>query len=244
MAAGNFLVSGRPEHPTLAPPPLSSAQALMIHQLEKQVSVWIRLGSGPRRELDRAVQKFSSLEEQLNDLRHRSSALYAQFQPYSKSTKSTAFHADAYEPDEPECPSSSSTGPTQRASQHSGSKLGPSSASLRIDPDRLVFDSPPGFNASPYLVDPLLKSAYHDPYVLLRPASQWPKTKRARVMATREQQFKLFRKWDSVESLFLLPAASSEVRYRCGLFCCLQKRHSGPSDFESYPGEQQMLFDI
>ncbi|OLP77818.1 hypothetical protein AK812_SmicGene42084 [Symbiodinium microadriaticum] len=214
VAAGNFLVSGRPEHPTLAPPPLSSAQALMIHQLEKQVSVWIRLGSGPRRELDRAVQKFSSLEEQLNDLRHRSSALYAQFQPYSKSTKSTAFHADAYEPDEPECPSSSSTGPTQRASQHSGSKLGPSSASLRIDPDRLVFDSPPGFNASPYLVDPLLKSAYHDPYVLLRPASQWPKTKRARVMATREQQFKLFRKWDSVESLFLLPAASSEVRYR------------------------------
>ncbi|CAE7761674.1 unnamed protein product, partial [Symbiodinium necroappetens] len=214
VAAGNFLVSGRPEHPTLAPPPLSSAQALMIHQLEKQVSVWIRLGSGPRRELDRAVQKFSSLEEQLNDLRHRSSALYAQFQPYSKSTKSTASHADAYEPDEPECPSSSSTGPTQRASQHSGSKLGPSSASLRIDPDRLVFDSPPRFNASPYLVDPLLKSAYHDPYVLLRPASQWPKTKRARVMATREQQFKLFRKWDSVESLFLLPAASSEVRYR------------------------------
>ena len=98
----------------------------------------------------------------------------------------------------------------------SGSRLGPSSASLRINPDRLVFDTPPRFNASPYLVDPLLKSAYLDPYALLRPASQWPKTKRARVMASRDQQFELFRKWENVESLFLLPAASSEVRYRCG----------------------------
>ena len=47
------------------------------------------------------------------------------------------------------------------------SRLGPSSASLRINPDRLVFDTPPRFNASPYLVDPLLKSAYLDPYALL-----------------------------------------------------------------------------
>ena len=34
----------------------------------------------------------------------------------------------------------------------------------------------------------------------------------------RDKQLKLYRKWDAVQSLYLLPATESEVKYRCGLF--------------------------
>ena len=72
VAAGNFLVSGRPEIPAHAMQPPSRAQESMIAQFERHVAAWVRLGTGPRRELDRAVQKFSILEDQLSYLRDRS----------------------------------------------------------------------------------------------------------------------------------------------------------------------------
>ena len=215
MAAGNFLVSGRPEIPAHAMQPPSRAQESMIAQFERHVAAWVRLGTGPRRELDRAVQKFSILEDQLSYLRDRSHALFAQFQPYSKARASQA--ADC----ETQGPKSSPTPPRPHTSgerPNPAPRMPPQTTSLRIDPKRLVFEAPPAFEASKYITDPLLKSAFYDPRVLLKPESQWPKTKLARVMASREEQFELFRRWDGVQSLHLLPAASSEARYRCGLF--------------------------
>ena len=70
----------------------------MIAQLERRVAAWVRLGTGPRRELDRAVQKFSILEDQLSFLRERSRALFSQLQPYSKAQTSQAAGCDLQEP--------------------------------------------------------------------------------------------------------------------------------------------------
>ena len=70
----------------------------MIAQLERHVAAWVRLGTGPRRELDRAVQKFSILEDQLSFLRERSRALFSQLQPYSKAQTSQAAGCDLQEP--------------------------------------------------------------------------------------------------------------------------------------------------
>ena len=138
VAANNFLAGGRPEAPTLAEQLLRS-QELLVDRFERQVAAWVRLGSGPRRELDRAVRKFSVLEDQLSDLRRRSQALLAQFQPYSKNR---GLQAAQCEPREPEV----SFVPTALAPHTSGKpascarKMPKQTSSLNVDPDRLVFD--------------------------------------------------------------------------------------------------------
>ena len=58
--------------------------------------------------------------------------------------------------------------------------LPPQTASPRIDSNRLVFEAAPAFDAGSYITDPLLKSAFHDPRVLLKPetSTQSPKNSR------------------------------------------------------------------
>ncbi|CAE7832501.1 SUF4 [Symbiodinium sp. CCMP2592] len=90
--------------------------------------------------------------------------------------------------------------------------------SLKIDPKRLKFEHAPRFKAEPFLVDPLLRAGFSDPSVFQRPASDWDRPKWARVQASQADQLELYRKWDAVESLYLLRASESEVKFRCGLF--------------------------
>ena len=191
VAAGNWLVLGRPEVHPADLPPNSVAQESMISRLESQVTIWFRLGTGPRRDLGRSVQKFSSVEEQLESLLHHSQQLHTQFQPYCPRQKSH----DATSQSEPEerCPE-----PLRAAAPESPPKIAVAKpASLQIQPERLVFEAKPRFQAGPFLVG---------------------KPRLARVQATKEHQLELYRKWDAVDSLFLLPASASEFRYRCGLF--------------------------
>ena len=150
----------------------------MIAQLERHVAAWVRLGTGPRRELDRAVQKFSILEDQLSFLRERSRALFSQLQPYSKAQTSQAAGCDLQEP------MSSCSPPRPHTSGERldhAPRMPPQTASPRIDSNRLVFEAAPAFDAGSYITDPLLKSAFHDPRVLLKPetSTQSPKIRGA-----------------------------------------------------------------
>ena len=83
VAANNWLVLGKPASSPAALPPLSSSQTAMLGRLEAMASTWIRLGSGPKRGLDRSVEKFDSVLLQLEELQHMSAQLFSQMQPYS-----------------------------------------------------------------------------------------------------------------------------------------------------------------
>ncbi|OLP97449.1 hypothetical protein AK812_SmicGene20236 [Symbiodinium microadriaticum] len=87
-----------------------------------------------------------------------------------------------------------------------------------IDPSRLSFDEAPRFKAEKFLVDPLLRAGFRDPRIFRRHEDEWPRPKVARVQAPLDKQLQLYKKWDDVECLHLIPASSSEYRYRCGLF--------------------------
>lgn len=92
------------------------------------------------------------------------------------------------------------------------------STALMLDPEQLQFKSVPSFKADPFISDPLLKAGFMNPVHIRTPEHQWPSPKRARVMCDRENLLKLFKKWDDCHCLALIPAAESELRYRCGLF--------------------------
>ena len=79
-------------------------------------------------------------------------------------------------------------------------------------------DAAPQFNAEKFLTDPLFRAGFQNPSIFRRPSVDWGKPRLARVQSTPEKQRELFRKWDNVHSLYLLPAECSEHRYRCGLF--------------------------
>ena len=114
--------------------------------------------------------------------------------------------------------------PTRGAQSLGSSTSGPHH-NLQVQPDRLVFEKAPSFKAERFIVDPLLKSGYLDPAAFRKPEEEWPRVKLAKVQASRDDQLALYKKWDLVHSLYLLPAESSEVRYRCGLFSVYKDEH-------------------
>ena len=206
VAACNWLALGRPKVPPADLPPPSKSQTAMLARFEGMAATWLRLGKGPKRGLDRAIQKFDSISEQLGEIQSLCLHLTSQLQPYSH--KPVHAQVDVFDsecrPAEP---------------PFAGAKTTASiSASQRLDPDRLVFEAAPKFNPEKFLVDPLLKAGFQRPNFFRRPAEGWPPTQKARVQASRENQLRLYKKWDTVQSLYLLPADASEVKFRCGLF--------------------------
>ena len=170
-------------------------------------TIWIRLGHGPKRGLDRTVQKFDSISSALSHLHELSHTLHAELQPYSNPDRSRL----------PAEPADSERHPSFEQCASFG-KAAAVSASKQIEPSRLKFDAAPQFNAEKFLTDPLLRAGFRNPTVFRRPADDWEKPRLARVQSTREKQRELFLKWDQVHCLHLLPAELSEHRYRCGLF--------------------------
>lgn len=92
------------------------------------------------------------------------------------------------------------------------------SSAMNVDPDRLQFTHSQTFHPEPFISDPLLKAGFMDPRHLRIPQTQWPKVRHARVMCSRDNLFRLYRKWGSVNCLKLLDSSSSEAKYRRGLF--------------------------
>ena len=207
VAAYNWLVLNRPSKPPADLPPPSSSQAAMLVRLERMASIWIRLGHGPKCGLDRTVQKFDSISSALSRIHELSRSLYSELQPYSSPSRGRL----------PAEPAVSERDPI-RERRASFGKAAPIHGSKQVEPSRLKFDAAPQFNAEKFLTDPLLRAGFQNPSIFRRPSVDWGKPRLARVQSTPEKQRELFRKWDNVHSLYLLPAECSEHRYRCGLF--------------------------
>ena len=207
VAAGNWLVQGRPGTPTADLPPLSAKQLQMLARLERHAAVWTRLARGPKSGLERAFQKYDQIDKQLQVLHQMSARLHSDLQPYCKPSRGEEAELATVD-SEPSAasPAKVSLKPLAQTS------------SLQIDPKRLKFEHAPRFKAEPFLVDPLLRAGFSDPSVFRRPSSVWDRPKRARVQASRSDQLELYRKWDDVDSLYLLRASESELKFRCGLF--------------------------
>ena len=191
VAANNWLVLKRQSSPSAALPPWSNQQRAMLCRLERWAAVWLRLGHGPKRGLGRSVPKLQSISDQILHVHQMSQCLFSELQPCSKAARGT---------DERSEPVASA--PTE---------------SLALGRAAPVAE-PPKFDAKRFLTDPLLRAGLQDPRAFRLQSCQWVRPRLARVCCSRQKQLELFRKWDNVHSLHLVPAALSEYRYRCGLF--------------------------
>ena len=135
-------------------------------------SAWIRLGLGPKRGLDRSVQKFDSIKDGLTQLHIKSQLLFSDFQPYSKPCRGpTNIDADAEQ--------------CRSEPREDLGRAGPVNSYKRIEPSRLKFEESPSFNAEKFLTDPLLRAGLCDPRAFRRAEVDWPKPRVARVQACR-----------------------------------------------------------
>ena len=179
----------------------------MVNRLADELRLWFRLSPGFSCDLDRSFGKFTNLEHVLSSLQTASDRVRCHLDPYGRSR-------------------SRGCGPDDEASSEQGIPSGEpvfvkpadGAAACKVDPNRLVFKHAPKFQAEKFLSDPLLKSGFMNPKCFRSPKETWPRVKQARVMCSRERLLALFKKWDSVDSLYLLPATQSEQKYRCGLF--------------------------
>lgn len=224
VATCNWLVLGRPKLPTEPRRPCSAAQSRMLDELEQTIRLFYRLSPGPSSGLDRSFGKFSSLGNSLVELGEAARALRHELDSYCRGQSSSSFEDSA-------APMSSNSGEPVIADPSSTTFCEPdesfsrplrtketSNTALPLDPDRVQFTHPPTFDPVGFITDPLLKAGFLDPHHLRIPRETWPKVKHARVMCSRSDLVRLYRKWDNVGCLRLLEASASDSKYRCGLF--------------------------
>ena len=220
VASCNWLVLGKPKELSVTWPPCTAAQSRMLVSLEDGISLFYRLSPGPSSGLDRALGKFSSIGDSLQQLTAATQALRQDLDSYSRGSRPPrSSDAAATTPDMSD--KSVSGGRGGSSVEGSGIKLESSAqhtTAVLLDPDRIQFKHEPSFEAEHFINDPLLKAGFLDPRHLQLPADSWPKVRRAHVMCPREQLLKLYQKWDSVGCLSLLDSKSSDPVYRCGLF--------------------------
>ena len=195
----------------------------MLVDLEQMLRLFYRLSPGHSSGLERALGKSTNVHSALMHLSDATSALRDQLDPYCRARSNRA----SFDEDCEGASCSSASGETVAVEQgmpNQGTGISlPSSAlqdsmAVELNADRIVFKHPPQFKASKFLTDPLLKAGFADPSHLVLPEENWPKVRPARVLCSRDELLKLFRKWDSVHSLRLLDCQCSERKYRCGLF--------------------------
>ncbi len=220
VASCNWLVLGKPKDLSATWPPCTAAQSRMLVFLEDGISLFYRLSPGPSSGLDRALGKFSSIGDSLQQLTAATQALRQDLDSYSRGSRpsrsSDADTSGAKLPDNSVSPHLGASGV-----EGSGVKLGGSShntTAMQLDPDRIPFKHNPSFDAEQFINDPLLKAGFMNPRHLQLPAEAWPKVRRAHVMCPRDKLLRLFKKWDSVGCLALLETKASDSHYRCGLF--------------------------
>ena len=216
VASSNWLCMGRPRKLTQTWPPCSAAQRRMLTDLEHSLNLFYRLGRGPSSGLDRALGKFGSLSESLQQLTAASQSLRHQLDSYCRSRSFATHNFDATASEGLDGPTLSSSSFPQPGTAPVLQKSG--SSALDLKPERIQFKQSPSFKPDKFISDPLLKAGFMDPKHLRLPKHLWPSPKLARVMCSRESLLELFQKWDDHNCLQLVEASESESKYRCGLF--------------------------
>lgn len=220
VATSNWLCLGRPKTYTPSRLPISAAQSRMLSSLEHSLRLHYRLSSGASSGLDRALGKFTSLSDSLEQLLVATESVRHDLDTYSRVRGGDSkFEAHSRGEDvsggtvsssPPACPVSAGV---SLAGQN-----GQGTTALPINPDRIRFKQAPAFHAESFISDPLLKAGFLDPHHFRAPRHDWPPVRPARVMCSREQLLRLFHKWDQVNCLKLLDSSASDSKYRCGLF--------------------------
>ena len=229
VAACNWLTLGRPKVDTESRQPTSASQSRMLEQLESSLLLFYRLSPGPSGGLDRALGKFTTLQESLSHLTDATIAVRHSLDAYCRGRPRRS-NFDYEDADVLDGVASGGTVAPRSKPNPSGTGMflpkdaQPGSSAVPLDPDRIVFKHPPSFKAERFISDPLLKSGFMNPKHLRLPSQDWPSVRRAHVLCERDELFRLFAKWDSVGSLRLLDADQSEAKYRCGLFA-VYKNH-------------------
>lgn len=235
VASCNWLVCGKPKKLTTSWPPHSSSQSRMLNDLEGSIRLFYRLASGYSSGLDRALGKYNNLHDSLFHLAEATEHLRHELDSYSRASRPCSADAATVDASDESVASHSGSPeavldqpPVLLRSQHD-------STALSLDPDRIQFKSVPSFKAESFICDPLLKAGFMNPVHLRTPQQHWPSTKRARVMCDRENLLKLFKKWDAHHCLALIPAANSELRYRCGLFAVYKSQEKDRQNLNPIP---------
>ena len=216
----------------------------MLDDLENSLRLFYRLSPGPSIGLDRAFGKFSSLSEALDELGTATQSLRHELDAYCRGKGPSTFGAAAdfdreAAKQDPASPSCSST-PVQPSRTVSGSQSKGSTA-MPVDPDRIQFKHAPTFSPEQFINDPLLKAGFLDPKLIRTPESTWPKVRPARVMCSRDDLLKLFKKRDDVHCFKLLEASQSEYKYRCGLFAVYKSTEKDRQIFNPIPENGRTL---
>lgn len=88
-----------------------------------------------------------------------------------------------------------------------------------VESDRIKWENPPSFDASAFLSNPLVRSAFEDPEILRKPQEEWPAYRPAKVHCEKHELLKLAKRWDDLGACTLVPAQSKNLDEAVGLFC-------------------------
>ena len=234
VATLDWLALGCPRRPPLLPrdgAPPSAMQADMVQRLEHMARFWLSRARGAAKHLSRAFFKFSSMHEAVAKLQ---TAVQHDLLPYGRSSCRGRAGSAAPPPGGPD--GSSARPPSSGGRGCAALPLGTakvvgsaptSTVALDIVADKIRFDCAPTFDPLPFLADPLLRASFLDPAAMHLPERLWPSgLKRPRVRASREEQLRLYMKWDAFRFLVLVPASRSQGNSEVGCFRWRRMRSS------------------
>ena len=225
ISALNFELLGFP----IVPPaeactgyPLNPGQQQILKRIESMLTHFLKMPSFQSEDLGRVTTKFRDVIKLIEELPHSVSThgparfedlsellqqMHADFDHYSRSTRVVSSYSfeGGDEAEEP--------------AKVSFSAQLPNTGALPVIAERVKWNSPPSFQASEFLDDPLLKAAFDDPDVLRKPISMWPKSQSGRMHCSRDEFLKLAERWDELGACSLLPLKEKNFSEAVGIFC-------------------------
>ena len=94
----------------------------------------------------------------------------------------------------------------------------PMSGAREVVADRIKWENPPSFDATPFLENPLLRSGFLDPEVLRLPEELWPPARPAKIHCKKRELLALAERWDQLGACRIMPASEKRWEEAVGLF--------------------------
>ena len=103
-------------------------------------------------------------------------------------------------------------------------RLGGSVQYKEVKASRIKWEQAPQFDPTPYLSDPIVRAAYHNPNSLRLPQDAWPPARAAQVHCSKGELLALAAKWDHVGALQLVKCSQVDPKEAVGLFAIPKDR--------------------
>ena len=94
----------------------------------------------------------------------------------------------------------------------------PTSGAHEVVADRIKWENPPSFDATPFLENPLLRSGFLDPEILRLPEELWPSARPAKIHCKKRELLALAERWDHLGACRIMPASEKRWEEAVGLF--------------------------